>query len=160
MERVIRFYIHRVKDGVLKNLEVDFEGLRYKEAKNVNSVASAKVYTEEFAEEDGSVVFLPDTPVVKQGEFTLVLYFIAEDGDYARALGVYESFMDFVFGHEVVYYDTFRRRKIKCHLEDKVTPKQDVVNGVSILEVELKFKNDMGRSYRLDDPVFAPVVEL
>ena len=62
----------------IKDLEVDFEGLRYLKATGLNDIGEARVYTETFADSDRTRVYIPSEVTHKQTTVTLSLVFIGK----------------------------------------------------------------------------------
>lgn len=154
-------------DGVLKDIERDFEGLCVKSVSGLNSYGNPKVYAESFADSETSSVYIPGGGQLEQTEITLTLYFfgksmgvkgVSNETLHSETTAVYNAFMDYILGSYIVYFDNIRKRKVLMYLSSGVTPKTDTVKGLVYKEVELKFKNVYGRSFALDSKIVPPVV--
>lgn len=150
-------------DASGRDLERDFDGLRYKSFGPVGGYGDKKgVYSESYAEEDGDDVYMSSDVVRSSLEYKLELYFFCPDDsltEYAARVNaareVYEEFMDYVSGGMIVWWDTVRRRRVLMYLEEGVEPDDDVVCGEPYLGVALKFKGVFGRSFPLGDTTIA-----
>lgn len=165
------FYISRVERdssgaeavGPFLDMESSFRGLHYLKLSGINSQGSPRVYEESFAEADGVSVYIPSDGVCDSSEISLSLLFLGGSGGtpeselYSQAQECFRSFLDYVTGHEVIYYDTARHRKVRMYLSSPVSPSRDTLHGVPCLVADFKFKNVYGRSFALDDAVFGPV---
>lgn len=145
-----KFYIQKTDksgaaQGSVKDLEVDYSGLNYKECKGLSSVGKPKnIYTENYAEADGLRVYHPADS--SGGEIArevtaieLTLVFI---GDSRRSS--YDSFNEFVSSGRIFYWDTARFRKVWLVLDEAVEPSEDVIKGTQYIMATFKFKNLWG----------------
>lgn len=130
------------------DLEADFPGLVYIEAKGLSAKGAPKnVYFEEYAESDEVRAFLPETVCREATEVTLTFGF---GGDARR--DTYDSFYDYVKSGKVKYWDTARHRLVHLVLNDGVDPSDDVLKGGQpYIIADFKFMNLSGQSYRCDD---------
>lgn len=160
-----KFYIGLVEeneDGSIKSvtnitdLEKKFSGLRYKSLTGANALGAPRVYTENFVEDNKALVVTSD--VLQQTDLALTLYFFDGEfgGVYYDASTIFYAFYKMIRGRKLVWYDTFRKRKILMYLNSGVSPKTDKVIGTPYIEAEFKFKNVYGESFGLSDDIFPP----
>lgn len=168
-DRGYHIYIGKYIDGefVQRDLELDFPGLIYKSVTGITSYGSSVLYEESYAEEEEVDVYIPSVMKRKQTDIVLTLCFVGSYADssavtdakrYEAADVVYNNFVDYVSGSELVYWDTVRNRKVKMYLSDAVSVKTDKLYGEPYKEVSFKFKNKFGRSFSMDDKIFPPVM--
>lgn len=157
---------YAITEGTTKNVMTDFEGVFYQAADGVEAIGQPRVYTEEYPESDELSVYFPEKTTLKATDFTLKLYFIASDDkkdneaiDYI--LNSYHSFMYYLQGSLILYWDNVRKRKLLLALTESVKPSTtSVLEGREYLAVSFKFKNVYGRSFTLDDETELPLIEL
>lgn len=161
-------YIGKTIDGefVEKDLERDYPGLVFKSITGLTSYGAPVLYEEEFAEEEDSDVYFPSTVTMKHPDIVLTLYFIGCYADvsavtdsekYSAADESYRQFADFLYGSDLIYWDTIRNRKVKIYLNEAINVKTEKLYGEPYKEVSFTFKNKYGRSFSLSDPIFSPV---
>ena len=157
---------YAIIEGTTKNVMTDFEGVFYQAADGVEAIGQPRVYTEEYPESDELSVYFPEKTTLKATDFTLKLYFIAPDDkkdneaiDYI--LNSYNSFIDYLQGSLILYWDNVRKRKLLLALTESVKPSTtSVLEGREYLAVSFKFKNVYGKSFALDDETELPLIEL
>ena len=157
---------YAIAEGTTKNVMTDFEGVFYQAADGVEAIGQPRVYTEEYPESDELSVYFPEKTTLKATDFTLKLYFIAPDDkkdneaiDYI--LNSYNSFIDYLQGSLILYWDNVRKRKLLLALTESVKPSTtSVLERREYLAVSFKFKNVYGKSFALDDETKLPLIEL
>ena len=157
---------YAITEGTTKNVMTDFEGVFYQAADGVEAIGQPRVYTEEYPESSELSVYFPEKTTLKATDFTLKLYFIAPDNkegneaiDYV--INSYHSFMDYLQGSLILYWDNIRKRKLLLALTESVKPSTtSVLEGREYLAVSFKFKNVYGKSFALDDETELPLIEL
>lgn len=157
---------YAIIEGTTKNVMTDFEGVFYQAVDGVEAIGQPRVYTEEYPESDELSVYFPEKTTLKATDFTLKLYFIAPDDkkdneaiDYI--LNSYNSFIDYLQGSLILYWDNVRKRKLLLALTESVKPSTtSVLEGCEYLAVSFKFKNVYGKSFALDDETELPLIEL
>ena len=127
-----------------KSIEEDFnvEGgfVRYKECKGLNTIGSAVVYTESYADSERLRVHVPSNLVHKPTTVTLTLYFIGENRH-----NVYEEFYKYVSNGKILYHDTKRKKYAYLILIEATSPKEDNYKGsLDYTVVDFKFQNLWG----------------
>ena len=146
------------------DIEGYFKGLKYKSLTGANAYGKPKgVYSESFAEEEGSRVFL-DYPNDNraQTDVTLTLYFLdpnkwggnrSETTPYARMCGQYHSFVKAFRNRYVIWNDTARNRYMLLYMEEAPSISADKLKGLQYIEAQFKFKNVYGRSYATEEEI-------
>lgn len=153
-----------VADGESKDLELDFAGLRYKQITGLVGYGSPRVYSESYIEDSGVDVYIPEGGQLDASDVTLTLYFFgvtdgaSDDVLVSEADSCYHSFISFLRGAHIAYWDNVRKRKVMLYLSSAASPKNDRLYGVPYKEVEFKFKNEFGRSFALSDATIPPTV--
>ena len=62
--------------GTRKDLEVDFDGLRYSAAKGINTIGKARIFTEKYADSDRMRVYVPKEVTNDPTTITFTFYFL------------------------------------------------------------------------------------
>lgn len=146
--------------GEEKDLEVDFDGIRYKSMSGLESYGTpSNVYSETAAESSKAMVYVSPTPTEKQTELTLTLYFFppststatTDAAKIAEISSLYHSFCDFIRGGKIIYRDTARKRKVLMTLTGAVSPTTDRLYGQIYKEVSFTFTNEYGCSFGYND---------
>lgn len=107
-----------VIDGTLKDLEVDFEGLRYSKLTGVNTIGKPQnIYTEQYSEMNGVRVYVPNEVTNANYNLTLTLYFFGEN----RQL-VYENFNEYIRNGFTKYWDTARNKEFVFMINSEIKP--------------------------------------
>ena len=132
----------------VKDLEVDFPGLVCQEAAGLSSKGSPKnIYYEEYAENEETRVYIPDTVCLDSTEIELKFVFLGED-----RRETYDSFFDYVSAGKIKYWDTARNRLVHIVLDAATEPDEDVLKGgTHYIIAAFTFRNLFGRSYRCDN---------
>lgn len=131
----IKFYMQECdKNGVLvegtkRDLEADFDGLRYMEANGISKVGKVKnVYTEQYADSNTLRTWHPsengDETTHEATTIQLKLLFY---GDNRRK--TYEEFNNFIMGGYRVYWDTLRGKKFVFMVSEAIEPSDDILKG-------------------------------
>ena len=157
---------YTITEGTTKNVMTDFDGVFYQAADGVEAIGQPRVYTEEYPESDELSVYFPEKTTLKAIDFALKLYFIAPDDkkdneaiDYIQ--NSYHSFIGYLQGSLILYWDNVRKRKLLLALTESVKPSTtSVLEGREYLAVSFKFKNVYGKSFALDDETELPLIEL
>lgn len=149
----VKFYMQECdKNGLLiedtlKDLEVDFEGLRYIQAKGISDIGKVKnIYTETYSDSEKLRVWHPseagESVTHEATTITLELIFVGEN-----RREVYESFNEFIYGGYRVFWDTLRRRKFVFVVMDSTEPTEDVLKGgLHYMRCSWKLQNLKGKT--------------
>ena len=131
----VKFYMQKcTKHGVLinytiKDLEADFEGLRYMEAKGISKVGKVKnAYTEQYADSNTLRTWHPnENGEETTHEATTIQLKLLFYGDNRRK--TYEEFSEYIYDGYHVYWDTLRNKKFKFVVIEPSEPSDDILKG-------------------------------
>lgn len=141
-----KFYMSRWIDNAWEtqvSLEDYFSGMKYVSCEGLSTKGKIKnIYTENYAEVEDLRVYMPETVVRENTDIEFVFGF---EKDNRR--DTFDSFVDWVSGYKIKYWDTARNREVEMVLIDKVEVDEDILIGSSpFITVNFKFKNLMGSS--------------
>lgn len=141
-----KFYISRYVDGSWEDgtdLESYFEGLHYLKCYGLSKFGAVKnVFTETFAETSELRVYLPETVARENTDVEFEFVF---DGENRR--DTYHSFVEWLSGKRLKYWDTLRNRELEMILIESVEPEEDELLGSHpFIRVPFKFKNIKGQT--------------
>lgn len=129
----------------IKDLEKDFDGLRYLSCTGISSKGEPRIYKETFCEKNGANVFIPSELKVDSTDVQFVFAFV---GNSRR--DTFDSFYDYVKGKKIKYWDTARNREIEIVLSSKVEPTDDILIGSTpYIKATFKFTNIKGLSVKI-----------
>lgn len=129
-----------LKNAPVRDLEGDFEGLRYCEAKGLNTIGKQRVYKETFVESESTNVYIPETPSYEPTTVNLVLYFLGEE-----RYDTYNQFNDYIRKGFHAYWDSARERKFIFYIEDDISIDDEMWYGsMPYLKVTYKLQNIKG----------------
>ena len=139
-----KFYMSRWIDNAWEtqvSLEDYFSGMKYISCKGLSTKGNIKnIYTENFAEVEDLRVYMPETVVRENTDIEFVFGFEKEN-----RRDTFDSFVDWVSGYKIKYWDTARNRELEMVLIDKVEVDEDILIGSSpFITVNFKFKNLKG----------------
>lgn len=150
-------------DGKRRSLEDDFGYLRYKSMTGINSLGKQKgVYTESYPEADSLRVFVDENAKRESVTSTLTVYSFGADpsrvdGDKDVAEQVkamednWHSFLGFLQGALLLWYDDYRQRKGLFLLQEAVEPTTDNIKNIPYLQCQVKLTNVFGQTYGSGD---------
>lgn len=141
-----KFYMSRWIDNAWEaqvSLEDYFSGMKYISCEGLSTKGKIKnIYTENYAEVEDLRVYIPETAVRENTDIEFVFGF---EKDNRR--DTFDSFVDWVSGKKIKYWDTARNREVEMILIDKVEVDEDILIGSSpFITVNFKFKNLKGSS--------------
>lgn len=118
-----------------------FQGLIFCECKGVSDYGAIKnIYSETFAESDTLRVYLPEKAVRESTDIKLTVLFTKEN-----RRDVYDSFVEYITGRQIKYWDTVRNRISYLIQVDKIEVDEDLLYGSApYIAVEFPFKNLKG----------------
>lgn len=130
-------------DGTLKDLEKDFDGLKYSKCEGINDYGKPKnVYTETYSDSNELRVWMPDEITREATTVKFTFYFMGENRQ-----DTFHSFMDYLNSGIHVYYDTARNRKFYFVLTEKVSVSDEMwYAGTPYFKVELTVQNLKGNT--------------
>lgn len=131
----VKFYMQKCSkqgvlvDGTLKDLEQDFDGLRYMEAKGISKVGKVKnVYTESYSDSNTLRTWHPsENNKETTHEATTIQLKLLFYGDNRRVS--YETFNDYIMDGYHVYWDTLRNKKFTFMVVEAIEPSDDILKG-------------------------------
>ena len=137
------------KNGVIqpiKDLEVDFIGLKYSKLMGIDKYGKIKnIYIESYPESSELRVWIPEIITRDNPEIELTLYFVGVN----RRL-VYHQFVQYISGSKLYYWDNCRNRKVAILLTEPVEPSDDKLYGSTpYITASFKFTNLDGQSEQL-----------
>lgn len=126
--------------GKVYDLERDFKGLKYSKCDGLNALGEHRVYTEEFADENRSLVYMSEEPIYKATEIKLTLFFVGEDRQKT-----FHEFNNFISNGFHSYWDTARNRKFVFYSQKAIAPSNDKYSGSNpYIEVTYTLNNVLG----------------
>lgn len=139
-----KFYMSRWIDNAWEeqvSLEDYFSGMKYISCEGLSTKGKIKnIYTENFAEVEDLRVYMPETVVRENTDIEFVFGFEKEN-----RRDTFDSFVDWVSGYKIKYWDTARNRELEMVLIDKIEVDEDILIGSSpFITVNFKFKNLKG----------------
>lgn len=139
-----KFYMSRWIDNAWEtqvSLEDYFSGMKYISCEGLSNRGKIKnIYTENFAEVEDLRVYMPETVVRENTDIEFVFGF-----EKGNRRDVFDSFVDWVSGYKIKYWDTARNRELEMVLIDKIEVDEDILLGSSpFITVNFKFKNLKG----------------
>lgn len=139
-----KFYMSRWIDNAWEtqvSLEDYFSGMKYISCEGISTKGKIKnIYTENFAEVEDLRVYMPETVVRENTDIEFVFGFEKEN-----RRDTFDSFVDWVSGYKIKYWDTARKRELEMVLIDKIEVDEDILLGSSpFITVNFKFKNLKG----------------
>lgn len=136
--------------GTKKNLEVDFDGLRYKQAKGINNIGKARIYTEKYADSDKMRVYVPSEVTNDPTVVTFTFYFFGEKRQQA-----YDDFNKYIRKGIHRYWDTARNKYFDFVLESEVSIGEEQWYGTTpFFAVDYKVQNLNGKTFDVNDLEF------
>lgn len=148
MNEDYKFYMSRyINDEEGWEAEVEltekFKGLIFCQVEGLSSYGEIKnIYTESFAESDMLRVYLPEKVTRKSTDIKLTVVFSDKD-----RRDVYDSFVEFISGKIIKYWDNVRNREVEMIQTDKIKVDEDIIYGSApYIAVEFPFKNIKGQT--------------
>lgn len=139
-----KFYMSRWIDNAWEtqvSLEDYFSGMKYVSCEGLSTKGKIKnIYTENYAEVEDLRIYMPDDVVRENTDIEFVFGFEKEN-----RRDTFDSFVDWVSGYKIKYWDTARNRELEMVLIDKIEVDEDILIGSSpFITVNFKFKNLKG----------------
>lgn len=143
-----RFYMSRYEDGGWSaecSVEEYYDGLRIATVKGLSDKGKQRIYTETYAELDGTQVHIPNGIKRDSTEIEFEILFMGQN-----YRDVYDSFVEFVTGAKIRYHDTCRNRQLEMVLNDEVEVSDEMLyGGTPFVMAEFKFLNLAGHTERV-----------
>lgn len=145
-----KFYMQKcLKDGTpiagtLKDLEEDFEGLRYSKCVGINQIGQAQnIYEETFSEADGVKIYIPDKVTHKSTTITLTLYFFGENRQRT-----YDKFNKYISDGFLKFWDTARSKGFIFCVKDTINISESMwYSGTPYIKCDYKLYNILGKTF-------------
>ena len=153
MTSTYNFYMQEcTKDGVLiegtkKNLEHDFNGLKYSRMDGIETIGATKnIYTETFADSDKQKVYMPKEVTHKPTDITFTVFFLGEN-----RYKVYDEFNAYIGKGLHKYWDDARKKWFIFYVSDEIKPAEQKWHGSEpYLKMSYKLKNIYGMTFDLE----------
>lgn len=141
-----KFYIARLVNDLWEeetDIEATFEGLHYAKCEGLSHFGAIKnLYTETYSETSELRVYIPEKVARENTEVEFEFVF---DGDNRR--DTYHSFVEWLSGKKLKYWDTLRNRELEMILIDSISPDDDELYGSNpFIRCKFKFKNIKGET--------------
>ena len=130
METNYSFYMQAVDkngnliSGTKKDLEKDFEGLRYLRCEGLNAIGKPRVYTEKYADSDRLRSYVPSNITNDATTVKLSLCFMGQNRQKA-----YDNFNAYVRSGYHAYWDTARNKRFDFFLSDSIDVSDEMWYG-------------------------------
>jgi hypothetical protein len=133
-----------LSSNTLKNLEKDFEGLKYYALSGADNIGAVKnIYTETYADANRVRVSVPKKVQRESTQVTLVLYFVGE-----KRAEVFKSFCDYICNGRHRYWDTARKKYFDFYISEELTPSDELWCGREpYFKVDVKMNNIFGQTF-------------
>lgn len=132
-------------DGTLKDLEVDFLGLKYSKCVGLNNIGEHRVYKEEYADDERVRVYIPDVSINKATDVKLTLFFLGENRQ-----DTFDEFNNYIMDGFSAYWDTCRKKKVYFYISQPIEPSNDVYKGsVPYIEATYTLSNVYGKTFNV-----------
>ena len=143
-----KFYMARYENNAWSNeqsIEDSFEGLRVATVKGLSDKGKPRIYTETYAEIDGTDVYIPEDIKRDSTDIEIEILFM---GDGYR--DVYDSFVEFITGAKIKYHDTCRNRQLEMVLNDSIEVSDEMLyGGQPFVMASFKFLNLAGHTIKV-----------
>lgn len=142
------FYMARYENNAWsyeQSIEDSFKGLRVATVKGLSDKGKPRIYTETYAEIDGTDVYIPEDIKRDSTEIEFEILFM---GDGYR--DVYDSFVEFITGAKIRYHDTCRNRQLEMVLNDSIEVSDEMLyGGQPFVMASFKFLNLAGHTIKV-----------
>lgn len=130
-------------DGTKKDLEEDFDGLRYIKLTGYESTGKVKnTYQESYADADHPRLYMPSSPALETTTLTLTLCFFGDDRYIIK-----EAFHSYIYNKIFKYWDTARKGYAVCTCTEAVEVSDDNIKSrIPYLTCNFKLTNIFGRA--------------
>lgn len=143
-----KFYMARYENDAWsaeQSIEDVFKGLRVATVKGLSDKGKPRIYTETYAEIDGTNVYIPEEIKRDSTEIEFEILFM---GNGYR--DVYDSFVEFITGAKIRYHDTCRNRQLEMVLNDSIEVSDEMLyGGRPFVMARFKFLNLTGHTTKV-----------
>lgn len=130
-----------------KNLEVDFQGLKYRRAEGLDMIGKPRIYTEKFADSDRMRVHIPNEITNEPTTVKFSFVFVGDDRQKT-----YHDFLEYVRKGCHRYYDTCRNKYLYFFVDSELKPAEEMLYGsIPYLKLDITVQNIFGRTF--DNPL-------
>ena len=148
-----KFYIQQCDkngvliDGTLKDLEVDFDGLKYSKCEGIETLGSIKnIYEETYADSSKVRTYMPSKVEREATTVTLTLYFFGNNRYDTR-----NKFNEFISGKFLKYWDTARNRWFMFYHKEEIQVSESMwYASTPYIKCEYKLQNVYGQTFPLE----------
>lgn len=131
----VKFYMQKcdkngsLVNGTLKDLESDFDGLRYVEAKGIEKIGRVlNAYTEQYSDSNTLRTWHPsENNEATTHEATTIELKLLFHGENRRS--VYNEFVEYIRDGYHVFWDTLRNKKFTFIVLESIEPTDDTFKG-------------------------------
>ena len=126
-ESQYKFYMARYDNNAWsdeQSIEKEFAGLRVATIKGLSDKGKPRIYTETYAEIDGTDVYIPEDIKRDSTEIEFEILFMGEG-----YRDVYDSFVEFITGAKIKYHDTCRNRQLEMVLNYAIKVSDEMLYG-------------------------------
>lgn len=143
----VKFYMQKVDangaliSDTLKDLEVDFLGMKYSKCEGLLNKGKRKnIHTETYADSDTLRVWQGEEVTREATTITFTFVFAGPTRQ-----SVYDAFYEYVKNGVIAYWDTARMKEARLVLIDALEPGDDIYKGSTpYIRAEFKFQNLWG----------------
>ena len=127
-----------------KNLEYDFNGLKYMSMKGLDAIGNPKIYVEEYADSDTLRTYIPKDVKNSPIECELTLAFVGKD-----RYKVYHAFNEYVRQGYHRYFDNKRLKALIFFVSESIEPSEEIWKGsVPYIQVTYKLRSIKGHAVK------------
>ena len=153
-------YMQRIDQPMTANIldiEEEFQGLVYLEAKGMNTIGKAKnVYTEQYADSDDLRAYFPESDTVDNNgvtedsytnEATVITMKFAIIGDAVMRQRTLDQFTDYIRHGKHRYWDNARNREFTFIITDEIKVSEERWHGSTpYIVIEVPMQNLKGKT--------------
>jgi len=134
------FYFQKVTDITPLDIEVEFN-VRVSQVRGLNPPSPKKLFTRDWANENGVDVYIPATRLTKSADVTMT--FFAESTDTKTAIELYDDICAYMIGAEFDYWDTLQNKKVNLTYTDNKPEWYQFITPQKVM-FEITFLNKTG----------------
>lgn len=144
-------------DGDAVEIQAYFPGAKYNAVDGLETYGKPRTYTEEYPESKSVDVYHPENTTREKTDFTLKLYFFDPNNNEDETTAIaeidkaYHSFVEYITGGYIKFWDNVRQRKVYLSFQENTKPTVDKLYGCIYKDVSFKFVNIFGESFPLDE---------
>jgi hypothetical protein len=130
-----------------KNLEVDFQGLRYSRAEGLDKIGKPKnIYTEKYSDSDRMRVHVPENITNEPTTVKFTFYFVGDNRQRT-----YHAFLEYIRKGYHRYYDTCRRKYLYFFVDSELKPAEEMLYGSApYLKFDFTAQNIFGKTFDIE----------